>query len=62
MISDRGGTTTAYALDNLQKRGELFIGAGADVYEGLIIGESSRAEEMPANPPRPTSSFDHPGG
>jgi GTP-binding protein len=53
MISDRGGSTTAYALDNLQKRGELFIGSGEDVYEGMIIGESSRAEELPANPTRP---------
>jgi GTP-binding protein len=53
MISDRAGATTAYALDNLQKRGELFVGSGEQVYEGMIIGESSRAEELPANPTRP---------
>lgn len=53
MISDRAGATTAYALDNLQKRGELFVGSGQQVYEGMIIGESSRAEELPANPTRP---------
>ncbi|MGH8927263.1 MAG: translational GTPase TypA [Acidimicrobiia bacterium] len=53
MISDRAGTTTAYALDNLQKRGELFIGAGESVYEGMVIGESSRPDELPANPTRP---------
>lgn len=53
MISDRAGTTTGYALDNLQKRGELFIGAGEEVYAGMIIGESSRPEELPANPTRP---------
>jgi len=53
MISDRSGSTTAYALDNLQKRGELFVGSGEEVYEGMIIGESSRAEELPANPTRP---------
>ena len=53
MISDRLGTTTAYALDNLQKRGELFVGSGEDVYEGMIIGEASKPEELPANPTRP---------
>jgi GTP-binding protein len=53
MISDRFGSTTAYSLDNLQKRGELFVGSGEDVYEGMIIGESSRPEELPANPTRP---------
>lgn len=53
MISDRPGMTTGYALDNLQKRGELFIGAGEEVYAGMIIGESSRPEELPANPTRP---------
>lgn len=53
MISDRAGTSTAFALDNLQKRGELFIGAGEQVYEGMVIGEASRAEEMVVNPTRP---------
>jgi GTP-binding protein len=53
MISDRAGTTTGYALDNLQKRGELFVGAGEEVYEGMIIGENSRPDELPANPTRP---------
>ncbi|MEX1005864.1 MAG: translational GTPase TypA [Acidimicrobiia bacterium] len=50
MISDRRGESTAFALDNLQKRGELFIGPGEDVYEGMIIGESSRPHELVANP------------
>lgn len=50
MISDRGGTSTGFALDNLQKRGELFIGPGEPVYEGMVIGETSRPEEMSANP------------
>jgi GTP-binding protein len=53
IISDRSGTTTAYALDNLQKRGELFVGSGEEVYEGMVIGENSRPEELPANPTRP---------
>lgn len=50
IISDRRGQSTAFALDNLQKRGELFIGPGEDVYEGMIIGESSRPHELLANP------------
>ncbi|HSL25948.1 MAG TPA: translational GTPase TypA [Acidimicrobiia bacterium] len=53
IISDRSGTTTAYALDNLQKRGELFVGSGEEVYEGMVIGENSRPEELRANPTRP---------
>jgi GTP-binding protein len=50
VTSDRQGVSTGFALDNLQKRTELFIGPGEDVYEGMIIGENSRPEEMPANP------------
>ena len=49
MVADRIGASTGFALDNLQKRGELFIGPGVDVYEGMIIGESSRPEEMQVN-------------
>ena len=48
--SDRRGTSTGFALDNLQKRGELFIVPGEEVYEGMIIGENSRPADMPANP------------
>ncbi len=50
VIADRSGVSTGFALDNLQKRTELFIGAGEDTYEGMIIGENSRPEEMHANP------------
>jgi len=50
MIADRMGDTTGFALDNLQKRGELFVEPGIGVYEGMIIGESTRAEEMHVNP------------
>ena len=49
MIADRTGVSTAYALDNLQQRGELFIGPGVDVYEGMIIGETSRGGDMYVN-------------
>lgn len=43
------GRTTAFALDNLQKRGDLFVGPATDIYEGMIIGEASRAENMVVN-------------
>jgi GTP-binding protein len=49
MISDRQGSTTSYALDNLQLRGTLFVHPGVDVYEGMIIGEGARGEEMVVN-------------
>ena len=52
MISDRNGAATGFALDNLQKRGELFIGPGDPVYEGMVIGECARPEEMTANAAR----------
>ena len=49
MLADRTGATTAYALDNLQTRGELFVGPGVTVYEGMVIGENSRPDEMIVN-------------
>jgi GTP-binding protein len=49
MISDRAGTTTGYALDNLQARGEFFLGPGNDVYEGMVVGESARPDDMVIN-------------
>jgi len=49
MIADRLGETTPYALDNLQLRGTLFTGPGETVYEGMVIGESSRSEDMVVN-------------
>jgi hypothetical protein len=49
MISDRDGVTTGYALDNLQQRGELFVGPGEKVYEGMVVGENARADEMHVN-------------
>jgi len=50
MISDRAGVATGFALDNLQRRGELFVGPGEAVYQGMVIGEASRPEEMLVNP------------
>ena len=49
LVADRPGTTTAYALYNLQERGELFVGPGVDVYEGMIIGENSRDNDLDVN-------------
>ena len=53
MVADRKGTTTGFALDNLQKRGELFLGPGTEVYEGMVVGEASRPGEMQVNPAKP---------
>jgi GTP-binding protein len=41
---------TSYSLLNLQERGSLFVGPGAEVYEGMIIGENARAQDMDVNP------------
>ena len=49
LVSDRDGATTAYALWGLQERGELFVGPGAEVYEGMIIGENSRDNDLDVN-------------
>ncbi len=49
MIADRAGATTGYALDNLQIRGEMFVGPGVEVYEGMVVGESSRPDDMVVN-------------
>jgi len=45
-----GGTSMAYALDTIQERGRLFIGPQEEIYEGMIIGENSRGDDMPVNP------------
>lgn len=49
LVADRTGTATAYAIANLQERGEIFIAPGAVVYEGMIIGENSRPSDMDVN-------------
>ena len=50
MVADRRGVTTTFALMNLQERGTLIIGPAEEVYEGMIVGENARAEEMDVNP------------
>jgi GTP-binding protein len=49
LISDRNGATTAYALNGLQDRGVLFLTAGVEVYEGMVIGEHSRDNDLDVN-------------
>ncbi|HEX4775937.1 MAG TPA: translational GTPase TypA, partial [Acidimicrobiia bacterium] len=50
LVADRRGATTTYALLNLQERGELLVGPGVEVYEGMVVGENARAEDMDVNP------------
>jgi GTP-binding protein len=49
LVADRSGKTTGFALLNLQERGSLFVGPGVDVYEGMIVGENSRADDLDVN-------------
>ncbi|MBJ7394104.1 MAG: translational GTPase TypA, partial [Candidatus Nanopelagicales bacterium] len=49
LVADRAGATTAYAAFSIQERGSLFLGPGIEVYEGMIIGENSRADDMDVN-------------
>jgi len=50
LVADRRGETTQFALLNLQERGSLFVGPGEEVYEGMIVGENARTEDMDVNP------------
>jgi GTP-binding protein len=49
LVSDRAGRATGYAIDHLQARGVMFIGPGVDVYEGEIVGENSRENDLDVN-------------
>jgi len=50
LVADRTGVVTSYALFNLQERGSMFVGPGAPVYDGMIVGENPRPEDMDVNP------------
>jgi GTP-binding protein len=50
LVADRRGQTATYSLMTLQERGSLFIGPGEEVYEGMIIGENARSEDLDVNP------------
>jgi GTP-binding protein len=49
LVSDRPGVSTAYAIWGIQERGEMFVGPAVEVYEGMIVGENSREEDMNVN-------------
>ena len=49
LVADRRGQTTTFALLNLQERGQLFVVPGVEVYEGMIVGENARAEDLDVN-------------
>jgi len=49
LVADRRGPTTAFALFNLQERGGLFVGPGVEVYEGMIVGENARSDDLDVN-------------
>jgi GTP-binding protein len=50
LVADRRGATVTFSLFTLQERGSLFVGPGEEVYEGMIIGENSRSEDLDVNP------------
>jgi small GTP-binding protein len=50
LVADRKGETVTFSLFTLQERGSLFVGPGEEVYEGMIIGENSRSEDLDVNP------------
>jgi GTP-binding protein len=50
LVADRGGSTVTFSLFTLQERGSLFVGPGEEVYEGMIIGENARSEDLDVNP------------
>jgi GTP-binding protein len=50
LVADRQGITATYSLMTLQERGALFVGPGEEVYEGMIVGENARAEDIDVNP------------
>jgi GTP-binding protein len=50
LVADRRGATAQYALFSLQERGAMFVGPGVEVYEGMIVGENARADDMDVNP------------
>ena len=50
LLATESGVATAYALDNLESRGKLFVGAGEEVYQGMLVGENPRLHDLPVNP------------
>jgi GTP-binding protein len=50
LVADRRGNTASYSLMSLQDRGSLFVGSGEEVYEGMIVGENARSDDLDVNP------------
>jgi GTP-binding protein len=50
LVAMESGTSTAYALNNVQERGRLFVGPQENIYEGMIVGENSRPDDLTVNP------------
>jgi GTP-binding protein len=59
LVADRRGMSTSYALMNLQERGAMLVGPGVEVYEGMIVGENARADEMDVNPTKEKQLTNH---
>jgi GTP-binding protein len=59
LVADRRGTTTAYTLMNLQERGQLLVGPGVEVYEGMVVGENARPGDIDVNPTKEKKLTNH---
>ncbi|MCD8164212.1 MAG: translational GTPase TypA [Synergistaceae bacterium] len=59
LVSMDSGTATSYALDNLQERGTLFVKPGDAIYNGQVVGESSRGKDIPCNPSKRKQQTNH---
>jgi GTP-binding protein len=59
LVADRRGLTTTYSLFGLQERGELLVGPGVEVYEGMIVGEHSRSGDLDVNPTKEKKLTNH---
>jgi GTP-binding protein len=59
LVSMEKGESMTYALRNIETRGKLFIGAGEEVYEGMVVGENPRSEDLPVNPTKAKHVTNH---
>jgi len=59
LVADRRGMTTSYSIIGLQERGVLFVGPGIEVYEGMIVGENARSDDMDVNITKPKQLTNH---
>ena len=59
LVADRTGLSTGFALQTLQERGSMFVGPGEDVYEGMIVGENARSEDIDVNPTTREEAHEH---